>query len=226
MGRKQDFSQSTIYHIRAIETKMVAYVGSTTNFKQRCALHKSSCKNGSTIPIYNYIRDNGGYDLFEIVPVAFLHLNDVIELRIEEQKEMDKYTDKLNAIKAYTSEQEREKIKKEYREQNKEKHKEYNKIYREQNKDKITEKNKEYKEQNKDKITEYKEQNKNRIKEQTKEYREQNKDKLNDKKRAYYQLNKDKLNDKKKAYYELNKEKIKEQMIAYYQKNKEQLKEQ
>jgi hypothetical protein len=91
---------------------MVAYVGSTTNFKQRCALHKSSCKNGSTIPIYNYIRDNGGYDLFEIVPVAFLHLNDVIELRIEEQKEMDKYTDKLNAIKAYTSEQEREKLRK------------------------------------------------------------------------------------------------------------------
>ena len=140
MGRKQDFSQSTIYHIRVIETKMVAYVGSTTNFKQRCALHKSRCKNGSTIPIYNYIRDNGGYDLFEIVPVAFLQLTDAIELRIEEQNEMDKYTDKLNAIKAYISEQERLEQRKVYNEQNKDKHK----AYLEQNKEVLKEKQKAY----------------------------------------------------------------------------------
>ena len=140
MGRKQDFSQSTIYHIRVIETKMVAYVGSITNFKQRCALHKSSFKNGSTIPIYNYIRDNGGYDLFEIVPVAFLQLTDAIELRIEEQNEIDKYTDKLNAIKAYISEQERLEQRKVYNEQNKDKHK----AYLEQNKEVLKEKQKAY----------------------------------------------------------------------------------
>jgi hypothetical protein len=149
---------------------MVAYVGSTTNFKQRCALHKSSCKNGSTIPIYNYIRDNGGYDLFEIVPVAFLHLNDVIELRIEEQKEMDKYTDKLNAIKAYTSEQEREKIKKEYREQNKDKLNDKKRAYYQLNKDKLNDKKKAYYELNKEKIKEqmiaYYQKKKEQLKEQ------------------------------------------------------------
>ena len=137
MGRKQDFSQSTIYHIRVIETKMVAYVGSTTNFKQRCALHKHDFKRDCNYPIYNYIIDNGGYDLFEIIPVAFLHLNDVIELRIEEQKEMDKYTDKLNAIKAYISEQERIVRDKENRKVYNEKNKERRKKYVEQNKEKI-----------------------------------------------------------------------------------------
>ena len=85
MGRKQDFSQSTIYHIRTIESKMFAYVGSTTNFKQRCSTHKSRCKNGYNSPIYIYIRDNGGFELYEIVPVALLQLTDAIELPIEEQ---------------------------------------------------------------------------------------------------------------------------------------------
>ena len=101
MSRKQDFSQSTIYHIRVIETKMVAYLGSTTNFRQRCAIHKYDYNHDSTSAIYKFIRDNGGFDLFEIIPVAFLQLNNSIELRMEEQKEMDKHTDKLNAMKAY-----------------------------------------------------------------------------------------------------------------------------
>ena len=137
MGRKQDFSQSTIYHIRVIETKMVAYVGSTTNFKQRCASHKHDFKRDCNYPIYKYIRDNGGFDLFEIIPVAFLHLNDGIELRIEEQKEMDKHTDKLNAIKAYISEQERIVSDKDNRKVYNEKNKENRKKYVEQNKEKI-----------------------------------------------------------------------------------------
>ena len=212
MGRKQDFSQSTIYHIRVIETKMVAYVGSTTYFKQRCATHKHDFKRDCNYPIYNYIRDNGGFDLFEIIPVAFLQLNDSVELRIEEQKEMDKYTDKLNAIKAYISEQERIVRDKENRKVYNEKNKENRKKYTEKNKDKIKEKSKEYREQNKDKITEYREQNKDTMKEKKKEYHQLNKDKMNEKNREYHQLNKDKINQKKKQYRIQNKEKNKEQL--------------
>ena len=55
MGRKQDFSQATIYHIRVIETKMVAYVGSTTNFKQRCASHKHDFKRDCNYPLTNIL---------------------------------------------------------------------------------------------------------------------------------------------------------------------------
>jgi hypothetical protein len=78
--------------------------------------------------------------LYEIVPVAFLQLTDVIELRIEEQKEMDKYTEKLNSLKAYISEQERLEQRKVYNEQNKDKHK----AYLEQNKEVLKEKQKAY----------------------------------------------------------------------------------
>ena len=167
MGRKQDFSQSTIYHIRVIETKMVAYVGSTTNFKQRCATHKYDCNHDSTSPIYKFIRDNGGFVLFEIIPVAFLQLNSSIELRMEEQKEMDKHTDKLNAMKAYISEQERI-----------DRNKEIHRKYYEQNKDKYTEYHKEYKKQ-------YKEQNKERLKEQDRQYREVNKEIIKEKRKQH-----------------------------------------
>jgi predicted GIY-YIG superfamily endonuclease len=148
MGRKQDFSQSTIYHNRTIESKMVVYVGSTTSFKQRCSTHKSRCKNGYNSPIYIYISDNGGFEFYQIVPVAFLQLTDAIELRIEEHNEMDKYTDKLNAIKAYCSEQERLEQRKVYNEKNKDKHK----AYLEQNKEVLKEKQKAYYEQNKEVI--------------------------------------------------------------------------
>jgi predicted GIY-YIG superfamily endonuclease len=40
MGRRQDFKNSVIYHIRHMESKEVVYVGSTTNFSQRKAKHK------------------------------------------------------------------------------------------------------------------------------------------------------------------------------------------
>jgi hypothetical protein len=219
MGRKQDFSQSTIYHIRVIETKMVAYVGSTTNFRQRCATHKSNCKIGLTLPIYKYIRDNGGFVLFEIIPVAFLHLNDVIELRIEEQKEMDKYTDKLNAIKAYISKENRTKYVKEY-----------NKEYNDRNKDSLIKQQKEYRNQNKDKMAEYqkeyREQNKGHNKYKTKEYYEKNKTKMNEQSKAYREQNQEKLKEYAIKYREQNQEKLKEYKKEYYQQNKIKIQEQ
>ena len=189
MGRKQDFSQSTIYHIRTIETKVVVYVGSSTNFKQRCASHKSRCKNSSTLTIYNYMRDNGGFDLFEIIPVIFLKLNDAVELRIEEQKEMDKYTDKLNVIKAYISDQDR--IVRD---------KENGKKYYEENREKLIEKTREYYESNKDKVCNYQ-----------KEYYEQNREKVQEQKRQYREVNQEYIKHYHEEYRKANREKLREQ---------------
>jgi len=60
MGRRQDFTNSVIYHIRHMENKEVVYVGSTTNFSQRKTKHKYECNHEGkrfTIPIYCHIRD-------------------------------------------------------------------------------------------------------------------------------------------------------------------------
>jgi len=208
MGREKDFDNCTIYHIRAIDTKRVLYVGSTTDFKTRCSRHKWGGKNGTT-PIYTYIREQGGFELFEIVPVSFLQLTDALELRMEEQLEMEKYTSLLNAQNAYTSNEDLLKRLKASDEKNKVKLQERRRARHERNL-------KKEKEQSKARY----ELNKEKIKEQMKVYRELNTEKLKEKKKVYRELNKEKLKEEGKVYNELNKEILKEKRKAKREQKK------
>jgi DNA-directed RNA polymerase subunit RPC12/RpoP len=104
MGRRQDFKNSVIYHIRHMESKEVVYVGSTTNFSQRKGHHKYRYdKEGKrfTYPIYCHIRNNGGFDCFEIIPIKSLKLENKTELLIAEQEEIDKHRTLANRKKAH-----------------------------------------------------------------------------------------------------------------------------
>jgi len=213
MARKPNFGNCTIYHIRAINTTQVLYVGSTTDFKKRRRAHKSDCKNG-TSPIYMYIREQGGFELFEIVAVSVLQLADALELRMEEQLEMDKYTSILNMVNAYTSNEDRHEQQKVYKELNKATLTEKKKVYYQLNKATITEQNKVYKELNKDEI-----------KATNKVYRQKNNEKLKEKDKTRYQKNKAAIKEKRKVRDQINKAAIKEIRQIYYQKNKEKLKE-
>ena len=89
------------------------------------------------------------------------------------------------------------KLKKQYREANREKELERCKQWRENNKDKIAEKNKRYYEANKEKILEYNKQwretNKDKVAKYSKQYRENNRDKIIKKNKRYYKANKEKL---------------------------------
>ena len=160
MGRRQDFTKSVIYHIRHTENKEVVYVGSTTKFSQRKGKHKYNCNNEERkefkYPIYCHIRDNGGFNCFEVIPIKILKLENKTELLILEQEEMDKYRTLVNSRKAhmpidieekriYHNERNKkwyennpEKLKK-YREEHKEDKKQYNKQYREENNENINE---------------------------------------------------------------------------------------
>jgi hypothetical protein len=93
---------------------------------------------------------------------------------------------------------------KEYRENNKEKIKEYKKEYRENNEQKIKEEQKEYRENNKEKLKKYSKEyyknNKLKRKEYDKKYREDNKEKRKAIAKEYYIKNKEKINEYKKEY--------------------------
>jgi len=110
---------------------------------------------------------------------------------------------------------------KQWREDNKEKIKQY---YVD-NKNDILERHKQYLKENKDKISkqtkEYYENNKERYKEYQKDYRENNKDKNKEYQKDYREDNKDKIKQKDKEYRKNNKDKIKE----YYENNKERMNE-
>ena len=177
MPRAQNFTQSTIYHIRCIATRAVIYVGSTTSFGQRESGHKHKCNNVNGVhyhyPIYAHIRDNGGWDLFEVIPVAHLQLNNKTELRIAEQFEMDKHTDLRNVNYAVRSKTQ----------------------YRVDNKDAIDARNKQHYVDNKDMILADRKQhyvdNIDAILAQQKQYRADNKDKIAEYKEQYRAENKD-----------------------------------
>ena len=86
---------------------------------------------------------------------------------------------------------------KKYREEHKEKIKEYKEQYYQDNKEDILEKNKQYYEEHKDEILE-----------NNKQYREKHKNEIRKTRKRFYQQNKEKISEYNKEYFEKNPEKI------------------
>tara|TARA_R110002126_G_C10322871_1_gene489099 strand:- start:106 stop:759 length:654 start_codon:yes stop_codon:yes gene_type:complete len=164
------------------------YVGSTTNFKRRKCMHKSSVINEKNkkndIKVYKFIRDNGGWENWDMEWVADVQcahklellkiegqyiklLNGTLNIRIAGRTTEEYYNDNKDKIV---------KQMKEYAEQNKEELQEYAKEYYNDNKDKLVKQMKEYAEQNKGKLKEY-------AKEYNKKYHEKNKEKRKEKRK-------------------------------------------
>jgi hypothetical protein len=186
------------------------YIGHTTNFVKRKQNHKYSCNSsqdkGYNYYIYEFIRNNGGWNNWSMIEIIKIKCVDVYEACKIERQYMEELNATLNKLKPIILESEKQDKIKEYREN----YKEYNKEYREDNKEYYKEYNKKYKEDNKNKIKEY-----------NKKYSEDNKEKLNECRKKYNEINK----EKRKEYNEINKDKIKERRRKYYQNNKDKIKE-
>jgi hypothetical protein len=162
MGRATDFSNCYIYHILDKE-KVVHYVGSTSNFNSRKSCHRFRCNTEHdkqhNLDIYRYIRDNGGFDAFEIVPIQKIeNISNKTELRIAERAEMEKFSGLKNMRGSYLSTEEYQEKQRLWRENNPEKHAENCRKWAKNNPEKIKEKNRKYVEENSEKIKEYKRQ--------------------------------------------------------------------
>ena len=159
-----DYSNCCIYKLEHIENESLIYVGHTTNFKQRKALHKSSCNNDKKInlKLYQIMRENGGFGMFEMIEVEKYPCNDRREAEKRENEVMKELKATMNKIRSFRTEKDKIQYMGEYYEENKDKIKQY----REDNKDKI----KQYREENKDKRKQYREENKDKTKQYNKEY--------------------------------------------------------
>lgn len=152
-----NYNNSIIYKLCCNDTSITdIYVGSTTNFNRRKNCHKSRCNNVNlkeyNCKVYQFIRDNGGWDNWDMVEVCRVNCIDRRELHKKEREQIELLKPTLNQrIPTRTV--------KEYQQANKEHIKEYKKEY-----------NKEYREDNKEHIKEYK-----------KDYYENNKEILNQK---------------------------------------------
>jgi hypothetical protein len=174
-----------IYEIRPVNKELIfSYIGSTMNLRNRKYQHKTSCNNinskGYNFKLYQFIRDNGGFEMFEMIPLEEYECDSKTQSRIREQLWIDKIENKLNMVKAYSSKEEKIEYKKEYNSINKEKYTEYFREYNIKNKEIIKERQIIYNEKNKEHLSEikkkYKLDNKEKLKIHNIEYVGKNKE--------------------------------------------------
>ena len=175
-----NYSKSIIYKIVPKDINLdYVYIGSTCDFKSRKSKHKGSCNNPNSkqynYKIYQHIRDNGGWDEFEMILIEYYPCNTKLELIKRERECKIEYNDNMGmSIPGRT--------RKEYREDNKESIAQKEKQYYDDNKESIAQKKKEYYDDNKDillqKKKEYYDDNKESIAQQQKEYYEDNKESI------------------------------------------------
>lgn len=167
-----DYSKTIIYKIEHIIDKNLLYVGHTTDFTKRKSSHKKACNcksdSNNHLKIYQMIRDNGGWDMFQMVEIKKFPCQDTNEARLEEEHYRIELKATLNSVRAFgISKQEQDK---EYRESNQEKIKANKKQYHIDNRERLNEKSRSYRAEHREELNEKK-----------KEYHEKNKDKRHEK---------------------------------------------
>lgn len=187
-----DYSKAFIYKLCCKDKSIdECYIGSSTNWINRKNSHKNDCNNVK-LKTYNqkkyvFIRENGGFDNWEMILIHNYPCNTSQELKMEEERVRCEYHNNINSYRAYRTEEE----KKEYDRQTSKKYRidnvEQLKQYRIDNKDKIKENHKQYYNNNKDKRLKY-----------HKHYYNNNKDKLKEYDKQRYIDNRDKILEKNK----------------------------
>ena len=206
-----DYSKTNIYKIVCNDlTIKDCYVGHTTDMTKRKCSHKSRCNSeknkAHNLKIYKIIRENGGWDNWDMVLVEKFPCNDKFEACKRERELYEELDAKMNSTKPYRTHEEAKEKKKQYNKEHKEDLKEYYKQYREENKAEKAEKMKQYYQEHKSEINEkhkkYYQEHKSEKKQYKKKYREENKAEIAEKNKQYRQEHKAEINEKRKEKVE------------------------
>jgi hypothetical protein len=100
------------------------YVGHTTNWIKRKSKHKMNCITNTTTYVYQFIREHGGWDNWQMVMVEKIACDNIISVCSKEREWIEKLNAKLNMISP-PQELPRPEYLKEYRHKNTEKIKQY-----------------------------------------------------------------------------------------------------
>ena len=181
MPRKPiDYSEIHFYKIVSKDLNIKnCYVGHTTDFKRRKSEHKKHCYMVSdkhyNIKIYKFIRENGGWENWEMILLKIEHCENGMVARSRERyyKEQEHSTLNHNMPSRTNAE---------YMKDNEEWLKEYRHNYYYKNIETIKPKLKEYRENHKEEKKtldkKYKENNQELIKKQKQQWYEKNKEKI------------------------------------------------
>lgn len=98
-----DYSNTVFYKISCKDESISdVYIGHTTNFVQRKSGHKQSCNNSKSAnyscKLYEFIRQNGGWNNWRMDIIAYQECNDHYEARKKEQELFILHKATLNSI--------------------------------------------------------------------------------------------------------------------------------
>ncbi len=118
-----DYSTTVIYKIYCKDTTIKElYVGHTTDFVKRKKSHQANCNNvNTTIKLYTFIREHGGWDNWIMEVISFFNCKDLSEARQKEQEFFVSLGATLNSIEPYPR----------YNKENKDKNIEIESVHRE-----------------------------------------------------------------------------------------------
>jgi len=107
MPRTQvDYSKTVIYKIQHIEDESLLYVGSTTNFTKRKSQHKTNCTSTNSKEYnqkkYRMMRENGGWDMFQMIEIEKFQCNDKREAEKRENEIMKELKANMNSLKSHS----------------------------------------------------------------------------------------------------------------------------
>ena len=94
-----DYSKTVIYKICCLDKSIQdLYIGHTTNFTKRKYQHKVCCNDiNNQLKIYKIIRENGGWNNWEMIEIATYNCKNHTEARIKEQEHYQQVNATLNS---------------------------------------------------------------------------------------------------------------------------------
>ena len=152
--KAMDYSKCVIYKIQHKDNNDLLYVGHTTNFTKRKNKHKCNVSSNDkyNMKLYQMIRENGGWDDFNMVVIKEFPCENKQQATTEEDKIMREMKATMNTNRALKTLIDIYEDKKKYRTIHKEQIKEHKHQYYENNKSFIIEKSKMYYEEHKEQI--------------------------------------------------------------------------
>jgi hypothetical protein len=129
-----DYSKCKIYKLASKDLNVTQiYVGHNTNWSNRKHNHKIDCNNLNSknynIPVYQFIRNNGGWDNWDMILVEDFPCENVLQARQRERYWIETLNASLNIRLPGRTEEEYNKW---YNDTHKEEHKQYYREHREE----------------------------------------------------------------------------------------------
>ena len=112
-----DYSKTYFYKIICNDLNVTdSYVGHTTDFRKRKNHHKATCNNQNdknhNLKLYKFIRENGGWDNWEMINIETLSCRDSLEAKAIERRYVEELKASLNIIRPSSTKEEQDQLKK------------------------------------------------------------------------------------------------------------------